>query len=811
MTVPGNIDTLLFGGAGAYQINQSLRFNSADSAYLNRTPASAGNRKTWTWSGWVKRASVSASGYLFVAGASAAGGTLTGVTIDSAGAVKAWWNSSSSGVTSSAVLRDPSAWYHVVASANNSTLTIYINNLQIVQAVGSGDAEINNVSSHRIGSRADGTGIFFDGYLTEINFIDGTALTPSSFGETDTITGAWIPKKYSGSYGTNGFHLDFADNSAATAAALGKDTSGNGNNWTPNNLSVTAGAGNDSLVDSPTNYGTDTGVGGEVRGNYATLNPLAGSTFGTLSDGNLKHSAGNTDFSRRISTIGMTSGKWYAEFTFETAGNNTSQCGVLSFVPPVNGNNQNGEENGSGVYNGQNLANNGTVIINGTKVLTGQTISGSGIVIGVALDADSNNVKFYRNGTIIGSSSGYSPANLSGTWYFVSHIKDTGNVNVANFGQRDFAYTPPTGFKALNTANLPEPSIKKGSSYFDTVLWTGNQTARTISMNSTFTPDFIWIKNRTSGYNHSLQDNVRGYGASTKLNSNTTTAENSANTEPQAGYISSVGAGSFSLDASATATWYHNNLNSNAYVAWCWDAGGAGSSNTAGTITSTVSANASAGFSIATYSANNTAGATFAHGLGVAPSMVIIKKRNASERWVVYHKSISNQYIYLNESNAGEPANAALRFGNNSSVVAPSSTLVTIGTHNDVNGASGTYVAYCFSEVAGYSKFGSYTGNGSTDGPFVFLGFRPKFLMTKMSSNQSNWYIKDTTRDTYNAAIKTLFPDTNDAESSESIFGFDFLSNGFKVRSSLNGANQSGQTFIYAAFAELPFKYANAR
>jgi hypothetical protein len=185
--------------------------------------------------------------------------------------------------------------------------------------------------------------------------------------------------------------------------------------------------------------------------------------------------------------------------------------------------------------------------------------------------------------------------------------------------------------------------------------------------------------------------------------------------------------------------------------------------------------------------------------------MVIIKKRNAAERWVVYHQSISNQYIYLNETFAGETANAALRFGNDSSVVAPSSTLVTIGTSNDVNGASGTYVAYCFAEVESYSKFGSYIGNGSTDGPFVYCGFRPAWVLIKNSNSATDWHLFDTARDPSNEVTQALYPDTSGSEDTLTNNEIDILSNGFKLRSAGGSTNGSGNTLIFAAFSENPF------
>jgi hypothetical protein len=309
--------------SGGYQISRSLRFNSADSAYLNRTPASAGNRRTWTFSAWVKLSALTGNNILF----SASNGSSTQFYINFSSAntldVVDYSGSTQLQKTTTQVFRDPSAFYHLVvvldttqASASNR-FRLYINGVEVTAFSGTNitpsqnyDGALNSTVPHAYGRDEFGDNNYYSGYLTETYLIDGQALTPSSFGETNAQTGVWQPKAYSGSYGTNGFYLNFSNNSNTTAATLGKDYSGNGNNWTPNNFSVTAGAGNDSLVDSPTSYGTDTGVGGTVRGNYNTWNPLQtlGGTGGTVSNGNLDFSIG-TSQNNVASTLFVTSGK----------------------------------------------------------------------------------------------------------------------------------------------------------------------------------------------------------------------------------------------------------------------------------------------------------------------------------------------------------------------------------------------------------------------------------------------------------------------------------------------------------------------
>jgi hypothetical protein len=311
---------------------------------------------------------------------------------------------------------------------------------------------------------------FLNGYMTEVNFIDGQALTPSSFGETNETTGVWSPIKFNGPWnvgtGVNGFYLNFSDNSDVTAATLGADYSGNGNNWTPSGspgFSVTAGAGNDSLVDTPTQYGTDTGAGGEVRGNYATLNVLAKGSAQSITNGNLDIAATSTADNNTPSTIGMTSGKWYFEVTV------TNLPGTGEYLIGL----------------GKNLSPNTVIGSNATswsykdtgELYTNNVLTAYGAsyttndVLSAAFDADAGTLTFYKNG----ASQGVAATGItSGPYFFLVGTYGSGGSRVANFGQRPFAYTAPSGFKALVTTNLPEPTVVQGDDYFNTVLYTGN-------------------------------------------------------------------------------------------------------------------------------------------------------------------------------------------------------------------------------------------------------------------------------------------------------------------------------------------------
>jgi hypothetical protein len=341
-------------------------------------------------------------------------------------------------------------------------------------------------------------------------------------------------------------------------------------------------------------------------------------------------------------------------------------------------------------------------------------------------------------------------------------------------------------------------AIPNGATQFAATLYTGNGSTQTITNGAntsgvTFQPDFFWIKDRTAANQHVLQDTVRGAFV---LVSNTTGAEFS-----NANYITAYNSNGFTVGSSASV-----NTNADALVAWQWKAGGTAVSNTSGSISSQVSANTTAGFSIVTYTGTG-ANATVGHGLGVAPKMVITKSRSlAGAQWGVYHASLTSAAyaVYLNLTNAQTSSTAW-------NSTAPTSSVFSIGVNADSNNNTSTYVAYCFSEINGYSKFGSYTGNGSTDGTFVYLGFRPRFLLLKnISLAGSNWCIEDSSRQTINAMGLDLQPNVADAEVNNTP-QLDFLSNGFKLRATTAGKNGSGNTIIYAAFAENPFKFSLAR
>jgi hypothetical protein len=640
----------------------------------------------------------------------------------------------------------------------------------------------------------------YSGYLADIHFIDGQALDPSSFGEFDT-NGVWQPIDASGlTYGTNGFHLPFSDNS--TAAALGTDTSSNGNTWTVNNISVTAGVGNDSVVDSPTNGSqVDTGAGGEVVGNYCTLNSLSSAL--TLVNGNLDFNKGSAaDWKVAKSTFFVATGKWYWEVTVAaySSGGQPIIFGIANDSSPLTGTDVDITAGLNGYFK------DGQKRVNSTTSSYGASYT-NGDVIGFAFDLDAGTLTAYKNG----SSQGTLMSSITGSWtpaigLYTGSTQLTSDSLSINFGQRPFAYTAPSGFKALCTTNLPEPVVAKPNEVMDVVTYTGDGSSSSRSITGlSFSPDFVWIKNRSSAYSHTLYDQIRGVGPDIALASNTTGAEGSLSDGSTFGYLSAFNSNGFSIVKGSDATSYVNG-SGQAYVAWTWDAGSSTVSNTEGSITSQVRANASAGFSIATFTTNSSSGnATIGHGLGVAPKFVIVKSRNATYNWDIYHGGISNAKDGRLIFTTAAFTTSFVPFGG----VDPTSTVFTLS--QSFYGTGIDCVAYCFAPVAGYSSFGSYTGNGSADGPFVYTGFRPRWIMWKKTNTSTDapWVIVDTARSSYNLAREYLLANASDAEASVDLI--DVLSNGFKWRGTAPGGNASGDSYIYYAVAENPFQYARAR
>ena len=782
--------------ASDYEISNSLRFNDDDSAYLSRTPSSAGNRKTWTWSGWVKRGNLGTEGMIWSAGT---GLYKDYVKLTTANKLFFVFDNGSTyvGGTISPVIRDPSAWFHLLIKMDtaNQVFEVYINgeavNWDSKNSITLNyTPQTNNTVEHRIGQYGGG-GQYFDGYLAEVNFVDGQALTPADFGETGDY-GEWKPIEYTGTYGTNGFYLDFSN-----SGSLGTDASSNSNNWTPNNLSAT-----DQMLDSPTN-------------NFATWNAVEPTPTGLFAEGNTHYYANAVTTKGAVAgTIGF-SGKFY----WEVLSSSTNQYHTEKIGIAVDGFalNQNiGYESSTWGY-GSNGGSQYKYHNNSATYLGGRQI---GDIQMVAVDTDAGKVWFGRNGTWHESGNPATGANAQFT-DVPSVVRPAASVysnnngidgSICNFGQDssfagnktaqgnqdsngigDFYYTPPTDFLALCTQNLPEPTVIP-SEHFNTILFTGDGTDDRSITGVGFAPDLSWLKSRPANSGHNISDKVRGDNKI--LASHTTAAEATLDT------IVSLDSDGFTV---GDGNGYDVNKNGESIVAWNWKANGSGVSNTDGTITSTVSANVDAGFSIVSYTGVGSV-STVGHGLSSAPEMIILKERTLVDNWFVYHSGNTSapetENLRLNLTNATADS---LTYWNDT---APSSSVFTLGTTTGVNDNGEDYIVYAFHSVDGYSKVGSYISNQNADGPFVYTGFRPAFIMVKRTNSTGHWEIHDTKRDAINQSqMARLFPNYTNAESDSD--GWDILSNGFKLRTTHSSTNEG--SLIYIAFAETPFSKSNAR
>jgi len=798
-----------------FEISNSLRFNDGDSAYLGFTPSSAGNRRTWTWSCWVKLGILGTSKTLFGSGTASSNDN----TLDHTdGSIFLFYDRTADKIfLTDAVYRDPSAWYNVVfvADTTNSTagdrLRLFVNGVRQAGASGSAypnqntDLGINNNVTHFIGARKrSAIENFYDGYQADTCFIDGTALAPSSFGETKNDI--WIPKNTSGlTFGDQGWRLQFKQVGTGTASSstIGADTSGEGNHWTSNNL-----VASDVVPDSPTL-------------NFATYNPLAFDANSTYSEGNLK--AVVTSGNASPLSFGMTSGKWYAEV--RCSGGTNTRVGVVN-EKGVGADLGGSANSWSKINNSARVFHNGAVTSQGAEWDDGQ-------VAMVAIDVDARKIWYGVEGTwdisgdpaagnnpsqssITGDTLFLASASGSGTLTYIFNTGSDGTFGGAETSQGnadgndigDFYYAPPSGYLALCTANLPDAvetmDPAQGGSpqdYFNTVLYTGSGNARSID-DVGFQPDFLWTKCRSGATeSHRLHDSVRGDNGTVmlELNSDNTEADGTDT------LVTGLDAQGFNIASGGNTP----NVSGRTYVAWSWKAGtsfsndasatGVGSIDSAGTVST------DAGFSIINLTGTGNV-QTIAHGLSKAPELIIEKSRDKADNWVTFVAPIGNDGgLVLEGANAKIDASS---YWNNTS---PTSTVWTMGDQNAVNNSGQETIAYLFHSVDGYSKIGSYIGNGNANGPFVYTGFRPAWVMIKRTDSASSWSIHDTARDTFNVTQKNLYANLTAAEESQATWQYDILSNGIKLIGTSGEINASGGTYIYLAFAEQSFKYANAR
>tara|TARA_R100000315_G_scaffold61901_2_gene41548 strand:- start:599 stop:3067 length:2469 start_codon:yes stop_codon:yes gene_type:complete len=800
-----------------FDITNSLRFNDDDSAFLSRTPSttSGSSRRIFTFSCWFKYTHGTGQN-IWTAGDDA--NNRTHIDFNSDGSFQIESKSGGSEqfkLEGTPLFRDPAAWYNLVwavdttQSTGSNRVKAYINGSEVTFSsanYGSSpnfDTAINNTVLHTIGRRSYADSNYFNGYIAEVNFIDGSALGPSSFGETKE--NIWVAKDTSGlTFGTNGFRLQFKNSSvgSASSSTVGADTSGKGHHFSSTNLATT-----DNMTDSPVD-------------NHCVMSPITvaeSQAQATLSEGNLKVDLGTpgSSVAHTYGTIAIpASGKYFFEGTFSNVSGGP-RIGIS--VVRTSGNQS------RYVY-----ISDGQKIVNTTGSSYGASYSASD-VIGVAVNVDDNEITFFKNGSSQGaftidltlstggSSSDYFPFITNGSGSSTSVVE-------FNFGARDFAHTPPSGFVALSTANLPDPAIdpaqgENPTEYWDAQLYTGDSGTQEISKFA-FQPDWVWIKNRDNADDHYMYDSIRG--ATKTLHPNDTPKE----------FTSANALQSFDSDGFTTGGDGGTNRNTQDYVAWAWRAGGvptadnsAGAGNTptagsvkidgsnlgsalGGTIAATrISANTEAGFSIVSYTGTG-ANATVAHGLNAVPEWIIFRDRDNINDWVVYHVGLGNtNFVKLNESIVSTDNDTIFND------TTPTSSLFSLGSANLANNSSQKHIAYCFAPKEGYSKFGSYDDNviGSdyeNTSPFVYTGFRVGWLMIKGTSAGREWVMYDNKRTPDNGVYlraNTAAVEQTDATNHD----ISFLSNGFKIRGGSGDINTTGESYIYMAFADQPFKFAN--
>ena len=1002
-------------------IDQSLRLDDGHSGKLQRAPNSITNRRTYTWSCWVKRCRLGNSQRMFEAYTF----TTQWTTFYFDGNNRLFFarlqDGTNNGVYTNAVFRDTTNWYHIVFQIDTTNGTeaervnIYVNgeNQTLVES-SSGYPAINlntifNIpnqnTQHVIGRYSGGSSNFFDGYMAEMNFIDGHALEPEAFGETKN--GVWIHKAYenkiseisrtdgtaigdltgqsglsasfdgtlakdyssssattgnqatgfigkdwgsgvthtvtgfkissntahgfvgsgastftvklygsnsspsnstdgtllftssavtdannrgtlnyfsdttltseetisnfttttayryhwvtitpssseavmttqvqfyeqgsSNYYGGNGFRFTFDKNHFNETGSSITDPNGSSTQLADNELSDASGGGNHYAVSGFDS--SDFGILDSPTNNYPTLNDILSNgqtNSATFSNGNLQYTSTDA-YDTTLSTIGVTSGKWYYETKLLSAGSQSVGLRATPYEQSTSFLGQTTSNSGIGYYRP-----NGNIYNEGSGQDTGFDAGSSGDIIQVAFDADNGHVWFGVDNTFYGTvdtatnrftlaswssgetlfpAQGYRDSRIvnfgqDGTFGSTFTGSDIGTATDQN-GHGQFKYTPPTGYLAICSANLPSNTLsadqnEQATDHFNTITYTGDgQTTNDIT-GVGFKPDWTWIKERDDDgshiASHVLLDSSRGYEkylVSNSANGEGTGVSNNNRTRSNDGFQTN--------NSGAT------NQSGQPYVAWNWKAnGGTTSSNTDGTITSTVQANATAGFSIITYTGTGTQSDTVGHGLkdaegnGVKPKVAIVKSLSETQNWHVYHEGVHgsaphNYVLVLNANNDRSSSSSAFWGGN-----APTTTVMGVGDDNSSNKLNTTYVMYLFNEVQGFSKFGDYYSVFSTNGNYIHCGFRPQWVMIKAYAGvaDAGWIMYDDVRSTQNPTTNHMFAHLTNKETENSNLYIDFLSTGFKIRGTNTNIGGGSDYLVFFAFARQDFKFSNAR
>ncbi|MBL4693568.1 MAG: hypothetical protein JKY92_09600 [Magnetovibrio sp.] len=756
-----------------YKIQNAVLFDGS-TGYFSWTPSGVGNSTTVTYSFWAligAHTSVVTPAKFLTCGTGNSGYTdQLQIYADRLRAHGAITNGPEIRMITDALFRDQTAWSHFVFVFDSSNaikadrIRIYVNgarnsiwNTEMLPALNFKLKFFNTQALHKIGEDSYDGLANFSGYLADFYAVDGQALAPTDFGEFDAITGNWSAKNYAGTYGANGFHLDFSN-----AADLGADVSGNANNWTVNGT-VT------QVTSTPTNV-------------YAIPNPLDVHANLTLSNGN-KTITNLTGFTGGVGgSMSFDIATSKLEWQLSIISERYLMLGIIPIedttnITSINPLNQH-------VYYG----NTGQ-----TYIGVGNTNYGAAFTTGDKIKIRINNgvVNFFKWVASAWVDQGVAWSGLTGQWrpWF-----NTAGIGVADidFGQDGF--TPSAGFITLNTDNLPEITAKDKNvdHHFKTILYTGDGVAIGAGGQSItgvgFQPDFVWIKNRTvATTSHCIFDNIRG--ALNNIRSDTSGAE------------TTIAESLVRIDSDGFTSGSYSDTNGSGsrFVAWCANLPNTVTSGWAGSPSITPSKeiyNADLGMSIVTYTGNGTAGATIPHSIGKKPGMVIIKALSSAGGWMTYHSSLgATKYLYLHVTLAETTWIGAW---NNTE---PTANLITLGTGGDLNANGVTYVAYIFAE-SDFIKIGSYAGNGSADGPFINAGISPVWLLTKRTDIADDWNLVDDERDNYNPTTHNLHPNQSWAENVVTDRDRDLVANGIKIRKTGPEVNANGGTYLYMTIGQ---------
>ena len=852
-------DDKALGGA---LFEKSVRLDRHNTKYFYRTPSSAGNRKTYTFSAWIKRTLEGFTNPIFnrYTAQNEAGFLGLYFNTDNLLYFTGWSTIYFKGTK---ILRDGNGWYHIVLAVDttqasaNDRVKIYINGEQETAATynaptQNADLVINaNGATHQIGNYSTNK---FDGYLAEVHFVDGQQLAPTDFGYTEFQTNVWRPKRYQGTWGTNGFYLDFRDSSSA--AALGHDRSGNGNNFTINNFSVAADHDGDSFNITPTQLTPS-----------ATFNS-DGQSNDHIRMANLRASADNSTHRPYKCNFHFNTGKWYAEFKLTSY---SAKSGSTPYVGVVPSQHQKVTWIGSGTGGHRGIAMNaaGSTYRDGSTFSGGGSSYGSNDVIGVAIDLDgttpyiwwSKNGSWLKGDPALGTQGAYmiEDDKANNFYTFACSVWATTGYFDVNFGHRPFAYSVPTGFKAPSeensgivsgiTTGITSPrrrfvpfnkpfeecnkKIIRPQKHFDILTWTGNGSTGQNITGLQFTPDLIWTKKYSDGESWGVFDSLRGPNKRLYLNE--------THTEVTETTMSAFNEGGFRVEGSGGGS---TNDNGQSYVGYCWKAGGHSgnfnidgiayasladasaatglnftNSDTGIVTVNKISANRKAGFSIVNYTGTGASG-KFPTGLDQDPDWIIVKGiNNNSGNWQTWHSSFGTGYGGANMNRVHMNTDTSEDYSTNNTYYPDQNyaSMVNMRTGDHYfNSASYNYTAYVWHKVPGYSHFGVYDGNelSGTQGPVINCGFRPAFVLIKRTDNSgpggsNSWEIRDNKRNPHNPRRNRLMPDRNIAQITEAATSdVDFYSYGFKIYHTGYGSNTTSSSdtvsYLYCAFAEQP-------